>query len=413
MIIEKDIAQIRTDAIISHLDRHERELSALYAIGKILGFDNGQREMLLDVLDILETQLGMQRGTIMLLSSEGSELVVEAIKSLSSPEQQNVKYKRGEGIIGRVLQTGQSEIISRISLEPEFRDRIHRRSKHTREEFSFICVPITIGHDVVGTLSVDIPYIDREALIEYKRALRIVASLIAYDVKARRHAKLQRETFEAENQRLMNALGECYKPDNIIGNSRGMRDIYQKIKQVSESEITVLIRGESGTGKELVASAIHYGSSRSHKSFIRVNCAALSETLIESELFGHERGSFTGALSTRIGRLEEAEGGTVFLDEIGDFSSVIQVKLLRVLQEREFSRVGSNKTIKTNIRIIAATNKDLEKAIDQGEFRKDLYYRINVFPLFLPPLRDRKDDILLLADHFVEQIGRATGRERV
>jgi Nif-specific regulatory protein len=182
-----------------------------------------------------------------------------------------------------------------------------------------------------------------------------------------------------------------------------MRDVYLKIQQVAASDTTVLIRGESGTGKELVASAIHYRSHRSQKPLVKVNCAALSEGLLESELFGHEKGAFTGALYAREGRLEEAGGGTLFLDEIGDFSPAIQVKLLRVLQEREFERVGSNHTLKADVRIVAATNQDLEAKMANGLFRNDLYYRVNVFPIFLPPLRERKDDILLLADHFVSR----------
>ena len=191
-----------------------------------------------------------------------------------------------------------------------------------------------------------------------------------------------------------------------------MREVYLKIKQVAAGDTTVLIRGESGTGKELVASAIHYTSPRAKKPFVKVNCAALNENLLESELFGHEKGAFTGALCARAGRFEEAEGGTLFLDEIGDFSPAIQVKLLRVLQEREFERVGSNQTLKADVRIIAATNQDLEARLAEGLFRQDLYYRINVFPISLPPLRDRKDDILLLADHFVAKYAEEDGQGR-
>jgi Nif-specific regulatory protein len=190
-----------------------------------------------------------------------------------------------------------------------------------------------------------------------------------------------------------------------------MRDVYCQIRQVASSDTTVLIRGESGTGKELVAHAIHYSSDRKDGPFVKVNCAALNENLLESELFGHKKGAFTGAIQDRRGRLEEADGGTLFLDEIGDFSPVIQVKLLRVLQERQFERVGSNETLKTNARIIAATNRDLEKAVDGDEFRQDLYYRINVFPIILPPLRDRKDDVLLLADYFVERYSKKMNKD--
>ena len=175
------------------------------------------------------------------------------------------------------------------------------------------------------------------------------------------------------------------------------------IAQVSRSEATVLIRGESGTGKELVAQAIHYNSHRAAKPFVKVNCSALPESVIESELFGHEKGSFTGAINSRKGRFELADGGTIFLDEIGDLSPTIQVKLLRVLQEKEFERVGGNQTIRVNVRIITATNRNLEELMESSQFREDLYYRLNVFPIHIPPLRDRKSDILLLADHFIER----------
>jgi Nif-specific regulatory protein len=242
-------------------------------------------------------------------------------------------------------------------------------------------------------------------LQDHARVLGIVASLIAFDVKSRRLAELERHQLEVENQRLLSALQERFRPDNMIGNSNVMQALYQRIHQVSGTDTSVLIRGESGTGKELVAAAIHYSSKRTAMPFVRVNCAALNESLLESELFGHEKGAFTGALASRPGRIEEAEGGTLFLDEIGDFSLLTQVKLLRVLQEREYERVGSNRTMHANVRIIAATNKDLEVAVADGQFRQDLYYRINVFPIHLPPLRDRKDDIMLLADHFVQKYG--------
>ena len=327
------------------------------------------------------------------------------------PIKRGLRYRRGEGIVGNVVQTGKPAIIPRISQEPRFTNRIHKRRTIVEEDGSFLCVPITLGSEVVGTLSVDLPVLENRQLYENARVLQIVASMIAYDVKSRRIEALHRQQLEAENLRLRSALREQFRPENVIGNSNIMRDVYVKVHQVAASDTTVLIRGESGTGKELIASAIHYSSPRSQKSLVKVNCAALSEGLLESELFGHEKGAFTGALFAREGRMEEARGGTLFLDEIGDFSPATQVKLLRVLQEREFERVGSNKTIKTDVRIIAATNQDLESMGDSGQFRRDLYYRVNVFPIFLPPLRERKDDILLLADHFVAKYSQKMGKE--
>jgi Nif-specific regulatory protein len=221
--------------------------------------------------------------------------------------------------------------------------------------------------------------------------------------KSRRQTAELQSSLEEENNRLKIKLMERYRPENIIGNSNAMQDVYQQIYHVAPSDATVLVRGESGTGKELVAHAIHAASQRSNCPFIKVNCAALNENLLESELFGHEKGAFTGAVAQRKGRIEDSDGGTLFLDEIGDFSPVIQVKLLRVLQDRSFERVGSNVERKADIRLICATNRNLEEAIQKGTFREDLYYRINVFPIMLPPLRDRRGDIMLLANHFIER----------
>jgi len=386
-----------------HLERHERELDVLSSISTLLATQSGQQEMLADVLHELEHKLGMLRSTVMLLSTDGNELVVEAARSIHPRDRQTLRYRRGEGVTGSVLQTGRPAVIPRISQEPRFTNRVHRRREDAVQDASFICVPITLGSEVVGTLSADLPLQPVEVLEERARLLKIVASLIAFDVRSRRMAQSERASLEAENLRLRSELGEQFRPENIIGNSHAMRDVYQRIHQVAGTVATVLIRGESGTGKELVASAIHYSSRRSDKPFVKVNCAALSEGLLESELFGHEKGAFTGAHQPRMGRIENAEEGTLFLDEIGDFPPATQVKLLRVLQEREFERVGSNKTVKADVRIITATNQDLEAGVEKGTFRQDLYYRINVVPIFLPPLRDRKDDILLLADYFVEK----------
>ena len=386
-----------------HLQKHENELAVLATVSQLMATETGQRQMLVKVLGELEQKLAMHRSTVMLLSSDGQELVVEAAHGSNADESDEVRYRNGEGITGLVVKTGRTEIVPRISQEPRFRNRIHRRHPEESEETGFLCVPIVLKSEVVGTLSADVRAEDERDLKEQARVLEIVASLIAFDVRARRLSLMDRQNLEDENRRLRDALEERFRPDNLIGNSRSMRDVYQSIHQVADSDTTVLIRGESGTGKELVASAIHYSSKRSSKPLVRVNCAALNESLLESELFGHEKGAFTGALFARTGRIEEAEGGTLFLDEIGDFSPTIQVKLLRVLQEREYERVGSNQTTKADVRILAATNNNLEEAVASNAFRQDLYYRINVFPICLPPLRDRKDDILLLADYFVEK----------
>ncbi|MCF7974096.1 MAG: sigma 54-interacting transcriptional regulator [Phycisphaerae bacterium] len=382
------------------------QLGALYSVADIIGRCGGQKQMLQDVLDLLEAELAMHRGTIMLLSLNGEELMVEATKTICDLSSQDLRYQRGEGITGRVLATGKAVVVPSISREPQFRDRIHRRKEVASETLSFICVPISVESEVVGTLAVDLYSHSEEVLLEAKRVLSIVAAMIANNVKSRRDNQRQQLVWEDENLRLRAALGEQLRPENIIGNSHAMRVVYEEIHKVAATDTTVLIRGESGTGKELVASAIHFTSARADKPFVKVNCAALSETLLESELFGHEKGAFTGALQTRIGRLEQAQGGTLFLDEIGDFSPSIQIKLLRVLQEKEFERVGSNETHEADIRILTATNRNLEVAVESNAFRQDLYYRVNVFPIFLPPLRERKGDILMLADFFAEKYGK-------
>ena len=371
----------------------------------------GQRRMLSEVLAQLERRLGMMRCTVMLVSPDGAELVVEATRGTDQGEYRDARYRLGEGIIGTVVQTGKPAIIPEIGREPRFQNRIYQRGSGESRETGFLCVPIVLDSEVVGTLSADIPNRNSWPLEEHARVLEIVSSLVAFDVKARRMAELERQTLEVENERLRNALRERFRPDNMIGNSNAMAAVYQRIHQVSATDTTVLIRGESGTGKELVAAAVHYSGKRSALPFVKVNCAALNESLLESELFGHEKGAFTGALANRPGRIEEAEGGTLFLDEIGDFSLATQIKMLRVLQEREYQRVGSNRTVRANVRIIAATNRDLEAAVKGGEFRQDLYYRINVFPVCLPPLRDRKDDILLLADHFAAKYAGKMGKQ--
>ena len=386
----------------AHAARHVRELETLYNISNVLASGTRQRQVLSEVLDALDNELGMSRSMVTLLEPVGSDIRIEVVHGFSESQSRNVRYQMGEGVIGQVMQSGKAMIVPKVSQEPLFLNRFDR-NKSTDDEISFICVPIAIGPEVIGALSVEQVFDEVRSLEENMRMLSIVGSMVANDVRARREAALQRRHLEDENLRLHSELEDRFRPENIVGNSNTMRDVYGAIHQVAGSDTTALIRGESGTGKELAAHAIHYSSRRAKGAFVKVNCAALNENLIESELFGHEKGAFTGAMQSRKGRLEEADGGTLFLDEIGDFSSVTQVKLLRVLQERQFERVGSNRTIKTNARIIAATNHDLEKAVEKGTFRQDLYYRINVFPIFLPPLRDRKDDILLLADYFVEQ----------
>ena len=380
-----------------------QELSLLFDISQILDQSLDLKQVIQPVLSAVTDHLGMLRGTITLLNRKSGQILIEAAYGLSPTERRRGRYLLGEGVTGKVVQSGQPKIIPRISEDPEFLNKTGARRNAQYQDISFICVPVKIGSGTIGALSVDREFAGERKLQEDVRILSVVASMIAQAVKIRQAAMEERDQLREENSRLHRELEERFRPSNIIGNSKAMQQVFDMIAQVSMSDATVLIRGESGTGKELIAQAIHWNSSRNAKPLVKVNCAALPETVIESELFGHEKGSFTGAVSMRRGRFEVANGGTIFLDEIGDLSTLTQVKLLRVLQEREFERVGGNETIRTNVRVIAATNHDLEASMEQHVFREDLYYRLNVFPIHLPPLRERRDDILLLSDHFIEK----------
>ena len=274
-----------------------------------------------------------------------------------------------------------------------------------------IGIPIKIKNEVRGVIA---GFGSAQAKINLKETenfFQIIVAMISQSLHLERTISGENEKLLAENLELLKELREKYDFGHIVGNSGEMRRVYQQVSQVARTNATVLLRGESGTGKELIASAIHYNSLRSKKPFIKVNCAALPETLIESELFGYEKGAFTGATTRKKGRFELADGGTLFLDEIGDLPPLTQIKLLRVLQEREFERLGGTETVKANVRLITATNKNLEEAMAEGTFREDLYYRLNVFTIFLPPLRERKSDILLLAETFVEKYAREHVKE--
>ena len=379
------------------------ELSLLFSLSQILDQSMDIKQVVNPVLKEVADRFDMDRGTITLLDRKSSEIVIEAAYGLSESEMQKGLYRLGEGITGKVVESGIPKIIPRISEDPNFLNRTGARKGTKEKDHSFICVPIKIGNEVIGAFSVDTPTADEKTLQDRFRLLTIVSSMIAQAVKIRHAVMEEKRLLQEENNRLHDELRERFRPSNIIGNSKSMQNVFDMIAYVSKSDATVLIRGESGTGKELVAHAIHYNSHRSAKPFIKVNCAALPETVIESELFGHEKGAFTSAIATRKGRFELANGGTIFLDEIGDLSPSTQVKLLRVLQEKEFERVGGNDTIRTNVRVIAATNRNLEELMEQNQFREDLYYRLNVFPIHIPPLRERRSDVLLLADHFIEK----------
>jgi Nif-specific regulatory protein len=390
--------------------RRERELELLFDISQALDRSVDLRDVAGPLLAALAEKMGMSRGTLTLLNRQTGEISIEAAHGLTAAQKERTRYRVGEGVTGKVIETGKAAVVPRISDEPLFLDRTGARKGLRKEDISFICVPIKIGSETIGALSVDRLWSDDVSLGEDVKLLSVISAMIARAVRLRQSVEEERLRLLEENRRLRAELGERFRPSNIIGNSKAMQEVYDLVSQVAKSDTTVLIHGESGTGKELVAHATHYASPRAGRPFIKVSLAALPETVVESELFGHEKGAFTGALKERKGRFELASGGTLFLDEIGDMSAALQVKLLRVLQEREFERVGGTETIKVDVRIIAATNRDMEKLVEEGEFRRDLYYRLNVFPIRIPPLRERRSDILLLADYFVEKYATKNGK---
>ena len=379
------------------------ELALLYRISQMLDENYDIRNGIDNILINVAKHIGATHCTLTLLNNQTGEIQVNASYGLSSKQKKLGRYLSGEGITGQVVSTGKPIIVPKVSEEPDFLNRTGIKDQFGITETSFICVPIKDGQEVLGTLSVDHAFSDEYDLNEDVRLLSVVASMVSRSVRLRIQIEGDKVRLMEENERLQNELHQKFKLENFVGSSQAMHSVYDSIRQVTKSNTTVLIRGESGSGKELAAHAIHHNSLRANKPYIKVNCAALPETVLEAELFGHEKGAFTGAITSRKGRFELANGGTLFLDEIGDFSQVAQVKLLRVLQEKEFEPVGSNRTVKVDVRIITATSRDLEKMVETGEFRQDLYYRLNVFPVNMPPLRDRKSDVLLLADHFAQK----------
>ena len=391
------------------MNQSEKELNVLYKISQTISArQHNISELLNEVLETMETDMGVLRGTLTLRQAGTDILNIAASSGLSDSEKRRGQYRLGEGVTGRVAQTGQSEIIPDTTKSTDFLNRTKARSD---QKNAFICVPVIHHKEVIGAMSIDLPSCNEDELNGYAIFLEHVAQILASAVSTIREEIEERNALESENEMLRRQLGDRYSIDNMVGNCNSMRSIYELIAQVADSAATVLVRGASGTGKELVARAIHFNSPRKNNAFISINCAALPENLIESELFGHEKGAFTGAQQQRKGRFELANGGTIFLDEIGDISPAIQVRLLRVLQEKTFERVGGNETISVNVRVVAATSRNLEKGIAEDTFREDLYYRLNVFPILLPPLRERKSDIILLADHFFQKYGEMYAKE--
>jgi len=390
------------------MPREQLDLEILNAVSLKIGSTLELDDVFSTIMAVLADRLDMRRGTLVL--AEGTEMHIVAAHGLTPEEVSRGRYAMGEGITGRVVDSGMPIVVADTRSDPLFLNRTGARSGESGP-ISFICVPLKYGNTTIGALSVDKAFTDAETLDHDKRLLMIVGSFIAQAVKINETVRRERAQLVQENIVLREELRSKYQFDNMVGSSPSMRKVFETVAMVARSRATVLIRGETGTGKELVARAIHYNSPRRDKPCVRISCAALTESLLESELFGHVRGAFTGAFEDKKGRFELADGGTLFLDEVGDMTEALQVKLLRVLQERQFEPVGGTETVSVDVRIVAATNSNLEEDVANGKFREDLYYRLNVVPIYIPPLRERREDIPLLVRHFIEKHSRENQKE--
>ena len=381
-------------------------LVTIYEIGKILSSSLELHKTLRQVLTIVATNLNMQRGMVCVREDMESLGIIASI-GFSQEEMSHGHFIVGEGVTGKIFQSGFPAIVPNIAHEPLFLNRTGAKRLIKDQAISFLGVPIKIGRETIGVLSFERNAVEHSRGFEGDlKLLTMIANLVGQTIRLHQQISSDREQLLQEKSRLQKELGGKYSLENVVGQSKRMQEVFADVHMAAPGKSTILLRGESGTGKEVIAKSIHFLSARKNKPFIKVNCAALTESLLESELFGHEKGAFTGALQERAGRFEQAHGGTLFLDEIGDVSPTFQVKLLRILQEREFERVGGNKTIKVDVRLICATNRNLEEAVSKGEFRSDLYFRINVISIHLPPLRERRDDIPLLVERILARFNR-------
>jgi Nif-specific regulatory protein len=384
------------------------DLAALAEFGRLLGSGTQLRGALIRVAEHLEDLLGATSVGVWIRDDAEGDVSLAATTGVAWNGRSRPPF--GEAITRRVLDSGRPVVVPRISREPLFASRGTSRFTGGRDA-SFLSAPVLVGSKAEGAIGVVLPFRADATLAHTCEVLVLVGTLVGHAVRVERLVQAERQRLQQENSQLRQELKERYDFRNIIGTARPMQALYEQMSQVAGATTTVLIRGESGTGKELIAHALHYHSPRANKPYVKVNCGALPEELVESELFGYEPGAFTDAKVSKKGKFELANGGTLFLDEIGELSLATQVKLLRVLQEREIERLGGTQSIKVNVRLIAATNSDLEAAIKRKTFREDLFYRLNVFSLYPPPLRERKSDILLLADHFVEKYARLHDKE--
>ncbi|MCS6958053.1 MAG: sigma 54-interacting transcriptional regulator [Aquificaceae bacterium] len=382
-----------------HKELNLRELTIINEVGKILSRGYEFTKSLEEVLKVLYSFWDVRHSYVALYRRELKALKILKAFGLTEEEVERGIFRKGEGIVGKVYRDGVPVFL------PDIRTNAYLNKTGLRERIkqgeSFAAVPIKIGGEIIGVLAVFKDF-GEESVERSVELLMIIGTMIGMLYKLDEKINQEREEWEEEKRLLTKALSEKYSVEGIVGKSPAVRKLLELVEKVAQTDANVLITGESGTGKSLVAKAIHFMSKRKEKPFITINCSAIPETLLEAELFGYEKGSFTGAYTSKKGKFELANGGTIFLDEIGDMPLSLQPKILRVIQDKEIERLGSEKTIKVDVRIISATNKNLSDLVAHGQFREDLYYRLNVLPIHIPPLRERKEDIPVLVDYFLE-----------
>ncbi len=397
---------------IRNLEQKTKIQATLIEISKLVTSTLDLTEVFEHIMVTIEKSLKLEKGSIVLFSKESGLLRIVAASGLTNEEIEKGSYQPGEGITGSVFETGEPAIIESVANHPSFLNRVGYMShfKHDPQNVSLLCSPILSEQNIIGVVNAFIVqnrHTDLKGLSDF---LQVVASIISQSIKIQNLIEEAKKEVSRENILLKRELKNKYKFGSLIGKADLMEKMFEKIQLVADSRASVLITGESGTGKEMIANAIHYNSTRSENPFVKINCAAIPENLLESELFGHKKGAFTGAIADKKGKFELADTGTIFLDEIGEMDLNLQSKLLRVLQEREIEAIGSTKAKKVDVRIIAATNAELEELVMAKKFRADLFYRLNVVKITTPPLRERADDIPLLINHFLEKYAKENNK---
>jgi Nif-specific regulatory protein len=388
-----------------------RELNAVYEVSKTLATSLDVAKTFREALNYLLHAFDWRRAFVVLSEPGGQQLRGLCAVGLTREEQQRLQFQSGEGIVGRVYASGMQVIVPDVRTEPLFLNRTGGADQSPGIPIAMLVTPIRADRRTVGVLAIDCLNPDENrGFTDDLQLLKMVSTLMGQALLLHRSVSAAHNTLQDEVRRKDKMLKPSHQIDQVVGISAPMQHVFEQVHQVAPARTTVLLRGESGTGKEVIARALHNLSPRKREAFVRVNCAALTESLLESELFGHEKGAYTGAQGQRKGRFELSHGGTLFLDEIGDISASFQAKLLRVLQEREFERVGGTTVVKVDVRLILATNRNLERMVQAGEFRADLYYRINVVSIQLPPLRERREDIPAMAQYFLDRFNTENAR---